>query len=141
MSTPNNKRVARLRTHLVEYSKTLSTLLDALNALQAAGLLSFRQQGIQKALGQIETVLADIDTGEVNGKQLARWFTRLDNGNFIERYTADGFVDKLGGPLMTTLSRSEKTWDRLHATWAYAFNDEEYESASAEPSEPEEESE
>lgn len=134
----NSKRIARLRTHLVEYSKQLSTLLDALNALQMAGLLSFRQQGIQKALVQIETVLADIDTGEVDGRKLARWFTRLDNGNFVERYTADGFTEKLGGPLMTTLDRAEKTWDRLHATWSHSFDDDEYEGASAEPSEPEE---
>lgn len=134
----NTKRIARLRTHLVEYSKTLSTLLDALTALQTAGLLSFKPQGIQKTLGQIETVLADIDTGEADGRKLARWFTRLDNGNFVERYTADGFVDKLSGPLMTTLGKAEKTWDRLHTTWAYSFTDEEYEGASDEPSGAEE---
>jgi hypothetical protein len=133
--SPNDKRVARLRIYLVEYSKKLSTLLDAVTALQTAGLLSFRPQGIQRAIGQIETVLADIDTGEVNGKKLARWFTRLDNGNFIERYTADRFVDRLDGPLMTTLGRAEKTWDSLHTTWSLAFTDEEFEGVSDEPSE------
>jgi hypothetical protein len=134
----NTKRIARLRTHLVEYSKTLSTLLDALTALQTMGLVSFKPAAINKALGQIETVLADIDTGEVNGRKLARWFSRLDNGNFVERFTADEFIDQLGGPLLSTLDKGEKTWDRLHATWGHSFTDDDYEGESDQPSEQEE---
>lgn len=133
----NAKRLARLRVHLVEYSKTLSTLLDALTALQTVGLVSFKPAAINKALGQIETVLADIDTGEVDGRKLARWFSRLDNGNFVERFTVDEFIEQLGGPFLSTLAKGEKTWDRLHATWGHSFTDDDYEGASGEQEESE----
>lgn len=127
----NTKRIARLRSHLVEYSKTLSNLLDALTTLQTAGLTAFKPATLTKAINQLESVLADIDTGDLTEAKLARWYVRLDNGTFIERFTVDGFIEELGGPLLANLRRGEKTWERMHATWAYAFGDEAFETASA----------
>lgn len=128
----NTKRIARLRTLLVEYSRSLSKLADALPILQSAGLTSYKPADVQKAIDQLEEVLAEIDTGEVTEKKLARWYVRLDYGSFLERFTSDGFLDALRGPLLQSLDKGQKVWDRIHSTWGHAISGDEYETAEAE---------
>lgn len=132
MTATNTKRVARLRALLVEYSKSLSKLADALPILQSAGLTSYKPADVQKAIEQLEEVLAEIDTGEVTERKLARWYVRLDYGTFLERFTSEGFIDALRGPLLQSLDKGSKVWDRVHSTWSHAFGGEEYETAEAE---------
>src|SRR5574343_955701 len=128
----NAKRVARLRSLLVEYSKTLSLLADALPILQSAGLQAYKPADVQKAIDQLEAVLAEIDTGEATEKKLARWYVRLDAGTYLERFTSDGFSESLRGNLIQSLEKGQKVWDRLHTTWAYTISGDEYETAEAE---------
>ena len=132
VNTATTRRMQNLRKHLEEYSKHLVTLLDALSALRSVGLTSYSSKEVQRALEQVNEVLTAIDASEASDRKLARWFARLDYGTFAQLFTADGFVEALGGDLLKDMRKGETTWGRIHNTWGRLVSHEAFEAAEAE---------
>jgi hypothetical protein len=110
-------KVSKLRKELANYQRYLETLSDALPALKAVGLVSFKPSAIQKTIDQVKTALAAFDANEMTGSKLAQGFARLDEGYAIVRYTVDEFTEGLKGPFLKGMRNLEDTWENLYDAW------------------------